>query len=106
MLTVGGVDLTPLVFLGAGVAAGYVLRKRPKVVKASSKATTVAVWLLLLVMGIAVGSDEQVVGRFHELALQAGVISLASIAGSIAATLLICGWIFRNHGREGKGREG
>lgn len=100
LLKIGSLDVTPLAFLAAGVAMGLLLRKRPRVLKGASKATTVAVWLLLLVMGIAVGSDPQVIRSFHELALQAGVISLASIAGSIIATMLICGWIFRNHGRE------
>ena len=89
----------PLVFLGAGVVIGVLLRKRPKALKVAGKATTYAVWLLLLVMGIAVGSNPKVVGQFHELALQAGGISLASIAGSILVTALLCGWIFKDHGK-------
>lgn len=48
-----------------------------------------SVWLLLFLMGVAIGSDEALLGRLPSLGWQAIALMAFSVAGSIACSILI-----------------
>ena len=63
-----------------GVACGFLMRKGPT--RWSGKVTTVLIWVLLLLLGIEVGSDKELISSLPELGWEAAVIALASLLGS------------------------
>lgn len=84
-----------LLILIAGFGAGYLLRKKRPVIRLMDKATTWVVYLLLFLLGISVGLNDDIVHNFGEIGLQAVVISLASTVGSVLVCRLISPLIFK-----------
>lgn len=83
--------LTVLSVLFAGIAVGYLLRRIPLVGR-SGKGIFPVVSLLLLLLGIRIGSDEQLISGLGELGLQALAVALATTAGSVLAAAVL--WKF------------
>lgn len=83
--------LTVLSILFTGIAAGYLLR-RIRLVSCSGRGIFPVVSLLLLLLGIRIGSDEQLIAGLGELGLQALAVALAATAGSVLAAAVL--WKF------------
>jgi len=78
-----------LVFLAVGIAAGILVRRHPRLVRAAGRLGTAAVCLLVFLLGVAVGSNPTVVRNLAGLGLQATVLGLAGVLGSAAAARLV-----------------
>ncbi|MGN1245563.1 MAG: LysO family transporter [Muribaculaceae bacterium] len=79
--------LTIILIMAMGLAAGYLLRRKhtawlPRVV-------TAMVWLLLLLLGVEVGSNDAIIGNLHRLGLDALVIAALATIFSITASALL-----------------
>ncbi|HZJ73460.1 MAG TPA: LysO family transporter [Perlabentimonas sp.] len=74
---------TVLIVMVVGVFFGYFLRNRKKLVKFADKFTMWAIYLLLFLLGIAVGANEIIMKNLPRLGLKALIISLGGIAGSV-----------------------
>ena len=70
MFTIIGLMLT-------GMLLGYLLRKRD--LKKIHQIITLLIWLLLFILGIEVGSNEQIIG------LEAVILTLGGTLGSVIA---------------------
>ena len=70
-----------LMFLG--ILTGYVFRKHelPEI----GKVITSLIWVLLFLLGVEVGSNQQIIEGLGTLGLEAIAISLAAILGSCIA---------------------
>lgn len=70
-----------IMFLGIGI--GYLLRKQslPWV----QKGITLLIWLLLFLLGMEVGQNEQVICSLPTLGLEALVIAVVCVSGSCIA---------------------
>ena len=80
-----------ILFIFLGITAGYVLRTRIKsktagttVAKWSSRLTTWLIWLLLFMLGIEVGGNEQIISALPTLGVEALVLSVFATLGSCA----------------------
>lgn len=67
----------------AGISIGYAMRfKRlswiPRVI-------TVFIWLLLFLLGVNVGANERIVKGLYSLGVDALIITLAAVIGSVLA---------------------
>ena len=67
MFTIIGLMLT-------GILLGYLLRKRD--LKKIRQLITLLVWLLLFILGIEVGSNEQIIKGLHTIGLEAVILTL------------------------------
>lgn len=79
--------LLPFVSLGTGFVIGRKITKR-KILDAFDKISTVALMFLMLVIGISIGLDEQVVGNLHKIGFNCFVISTFAIGFSVFFTFL------------------
>lgn len=79
-----------LMILGIGV--GYIFRKRN--LSFISKLITVLIWILLFVLGLEVGSNPQIVSNLGKLGLDALIITVGALLGSIILAALL--WKFVN----------
>ena len=67
---------------------GHLLRGR-RVVHWAERLTEWCIYLLLVVMGVSVGSNQDVLGRLDTLGLQAGVLAVGAIGGSLLMARLV-----------------
>lgn len=86
------------VMLVLGTGVGYGLRGRRRWLAGVERATGAAVFALLFLLGVSVGGNAQVMGALAELGTQALGLSLAAMAGSIAATRIVARLIGRRVG--------
>jgi uncharacterized membrane protein YbjE (DUF340 family) len=87
-----------IIALCAGVLTGFILRKKTRLLHGAEKASTVAVFVLLLLLGAGIGSNEAVLRNLPRLGARAVVLSLAGVAGSAALSALVSGHLIRKDG--------
>ncbi len=72
----------------SGVLLGYLLRGRISQ-KWVANSTSILIYILLLVLGIAVGSNEIIVRNLATIGVKGAVIALASTLGSLIIAKLL-----------------
>lgn len=75
--------LTVVIIMVAGMLAGYLLRKRNRVISVSERLVTYAIYLLLFLLGVVIGTNPQIMENLHTLGLKALLITLGGVMGSI-----------------------
>lgn len=68
-----------------GMLIGYLLRN--KRLHWIQKVITILIWLLLFLLGTEVGGNEAIIRGLHNIGLEAAVITVAAVAGSV-----LCAW--------------
>jgi uncharacterized membrane protein YbjE (DUF340 family) len=69
--------------LAAGVLLGFILKNKKKFIDITERSAPWIVYILLFFLGIAVGTNETVAGGLMKIGIQASVISVGGVAGSI-----------------------
>ncbi len=87
-----------IIFLG--VLIGKFCIKSPKAPEVLSKALNIIIYLLLLVMGIAVGGNEDIVNNLSTIGLKAFIITFGAVMGSCICAAIIYKKIFKKGGIE------
>lgn len=78
-----------LLYLAAGVLAGYLLRFKKNVLAMAGTATTWSLYLLIFLLGISVGTNHAVVHALGRLGVQALILSVGGIGGSVLVGCLV-----------------
>ena len=89
MFTIIGLMLT-------GMLLGYLLRKRD--LKKVRQIITLLIWLLLLILGIEVGSNEQIIKGIHTIGLEAVILTLGGTLGSVIAAWALWRALYKRKG--------
>ena len=76
MFTIIGLMLT-------GMLLGFLLRKQK--LSGIHKVITVLIWLLLFLLGIDVGGNQEIINGLHTIGLEAIIITLAAVLVSVTA---------------------
>lgn len=77
-------------FLVAGFICGFIFRRVR--IKWVGKVTTLLVWLLLLFLGIEVGSNRELIRSLPSLGLEAAAVSVVAVLGSCVMAMLLWRW--------------
>ena len=80
--------ITVLLLMMAGILAGLWLGKFPLVMKINDKLISWAIYLLLFLLGVSVGTNKTVMQSLDSIGLQALLLTFGAVAGSVAM-----GWI-------------
>ncbi|MBI9055155.1 MAG: LysO family transporter [Bacteroidales bacterium] len=80
--------ITVLLLMTAGTVLGWFIHKRKKILKVSSELTNWAIYLLLFLLGVSVGTNEKILNNFSQIGWQAISITLFAVAGSILTSWL------------------
>ena len=91
-------------FMAAGVLTGWLLRRHRA--GWTGKVTMALIWLLLLILGVEVGSDRRIVESLPTLGVEAAVIAVGSLLGSCLAARLLWTVVRRRENvskKEGRG---
>ncbi len=78
-----------LILMLAGILLGLALGKNPIILKINEKLLNVAIYILLLLLGISVGSNDKIIDNLYNIGLQALIITIGAIAGSVAFCWII-----------------
>jgi uncharacterized membrane protein YbjE (DUF340 family) len=78
-----------LAFMFTGIVAGYLLRSRK--IRFQNGFILTLIWVLLFLLGLEVGMNDNVVRKFASLGFEAAVIAIAATFGSIVAAKLLWG---------------
>ncbi|MCW7752497.1 lysine exporter LysO family protein [Desulfobotulus sp. H1] len=97
-----------LFFLSTGLVAGFLLRNRTHLLKASDHAASWAVYLLLFFLGASTGLQPEILSMAGTTGFFALVLSLAATAGSIILVWPLYHFLFRtgSHPRTQKADNG
>ena len=75
--------ITVLVLMTLGIAIGFFIGKFPKIIKGVDKMITWSIYLLLFLLGIGVGLNEKIINNMHSIGLQALILTVGAVIGSI-----------------------
>ena len=89
MFTIIGLMLT-------GMLLGYLLRKRD--LKKIHQIITLLIWLLLFILGIEVGSNEQIIKGLHTIGLEAVILTLGGTLASVIAAWALWRALYKRKG--------
>lgn len=89
MFTIIGLMLT-------GMLLGYLLRKRD--LKKIHPIITLLIWLLLFILGIEVGSNEEIIRGLHTIGYEAVVLTLGGTLGSVIAAWVLWRALYKRKG--------
>ena len=66
-----------------GIIAGFLLRGSSRAVRINDRLTMWAIYLLLFLLGVAIGANELIMKNLPVLGLKALGVSSATVAGSV-----------------------
>lgn len=75
--------LTVLLLMTQGIVLGYLIRNVSGAVKYLDRLVNAAIYLLLLLLGISVGSNETIIRNLGTLGLTAIALTAGAVAGSV-----------------------
>jgi len=82
--------------MAGGMLLGFLLKARQRVVSANEKLITYAIYLLLFMMGVSIGSNDQIMNSLSSLGVLALIVSAGAVAGSILTGFVIFKIFFKN----------
>jgi len=97
--------LTVLLALLAGIAIGYAKIIPEKYSFLTGYVTWLGLFVLLLTMGVKVGSDEKVLANIGQLGIKAFILAFFSIIFSILCLFLLEKYYFNGQGNKNKAGE-
>ncbi len=80
----------------SGVLIGYIFRN--KNMKWISNIITVLIWMLLFILGVEVGGNEDIISGLHTIGIEALMITIAAVLGSVIGAKLLWNWIRDKNG--------
>jgi len=84
--------LVIILFFTAGIALGRLLRGRQGVIGLADRLTMGSVYIPLFVLGLSVGSNQKLLSHIGTLGVQAAILAVGAIAGSVLAIQLLNLW--------------
>ncbi len=82
--------------MAGGMLLGFLLRAKQRIVSGNEKLITYAIYLLLFMMGVSIGSNEQIMNSLSTLGIVALIVSMGAIIGSILTGFLVFKLFFKN----------
>lgn len=82
--------------LALGIVIGFYWRNSPDKIKRANLITLAGLFFLLLIMGVQLGANREVLSGLGVMGKQALIIAALSVAGSVLMVQLASGYIQKN----------
>lgn len=89
--------VTVLTLFSIGILIGFLLRKRKRIIQLNDHLTNFAIYLLLFLLGLAVGSNEEIIQNIDEIGFNALLIAFFAVLGSISLAWVLNRFIFKKN---------
>lgn len=90
--------LLVLTLMAVGMLLGFLLRDRRGLLRSVDPSISVAIFLLLFLLGVSVGKNEVIMSHLDTLGVQALVLSVGAVTGSVLAAFIVQKIYFRRDG--------
>ena len=87
--------LTVVALMSLGILIGVLLRKKKEIFRWVDRLVGYTIYLLLFLLGLSVGKNDLILKNIHLIGIQALIITLAAICGSILLCRLVYLFFFR-----------
>ncbi len=87
--------ITVLLIMIAGMLIGILFRDNKKVITINEKFTTWAIYILLFLLGISIGTNKTILANLENIGLQAIVITIGALTGSLITALICYNLLFK-----------
>ena len=77
-----------LILMTLGIVIGWFLHKYIKFIKITSEITNWAIYLLLFLLGLSVGTNDKILNNFDEIGYQSIIITVFAVMGSVLVSWL------------------
>ena len=88
-----------LVVLSAGIFVGFLLVGRPIWHKRNNNLMTLAIYVMLFLLGISVGTNREVISNLAKIGYESLAIAVASIAGSVLISTILFKLLFKKNAK-------
>ena len=78
---------TVLILLLASIGAGYLFRRSGDMRRILSRTTPITIFILLLIFGMSIGSNESILSNLHKDGVKAATIAVLGVVGSVVSSL-------------------
>lgn len=75
----------------SGIFIGYILRN--KNLRFINKVIIALIWILLFLLGIDVGNNQEIINGLFTIGVEALIVSVAAVLGSVIGAMLLWKWI-------------
>lgn len=89
-----------IVFLTLGIVLGYFVRKKPRFLNTSNRLVSISIYALLFLLGVALGTNDDVLAQLPRLGGYAFVLAALSVLGSIILASFLYRKVFKKMEKE------
>ena len=93
--------ITVLLIMLAGILTGFAINKYPRAIKVNDKLISWAIYMLLFLLGISVGLNKTIVQNLDKIGIQALIITIGAISGSVLALWIVYRLLFEEEQNKG-----
>ncbi len=87
--------ITVLLIMSAGILIGWIFHSKIKFLRITEFLTNWAIYLLLFMLGLSVGTNDTILKNFGEIGLQAITLTLFAVLGSVLTAWLTYNLFFK-----------
>lgn len=87
---------TVIIIMFSGIIIGFLFNKNNIKVKYLENFTNIAIYILLFLLGISVGTNKTIIDNFDKIGISAFLITIATVLGSILLALFTYNLWFKN----------
>lgn len=73
----------------AGIPVGFVLRRNVPVVRVTERLASLVVYVLLFLLGLAIGGNDEIVAGLQTMSLRAFTIAFCAVLGSVLGGMIL-----------------
>ncbi len=85
-------------FMFVGMITGHLFKN--KQMSWIGKVITVLIWLLLFLLGVDVGANQMIIRGLRTIGIDALIITIGAVLGSVIGARLLWSWINHNFEKE------
>lgn len=89
-----------IILFATGIAIGYLFREKDKIRKNMDRTITWAVYLLLFLLGIFVGTNDEIINNFSRIGYKAFCLTFGAVAGSVLSAKVVYQLFFKTKGQD------
>jgi len=86
---------TVLTLMTIGIIIGFTIQDKTKIVKAIDPMISMAIYALLFLLGISVGTNEIIISNLDTLGAQALLLTLGGVMGSVVLAFFTYKFFFK-----------
>jgi len=90
-------SLIVIILFAAGIVAGRLFKNNTPARKGIDKLVTLTIYVLLFLLGISVGINDEIINDFSKIGYTAVLLTIGAILGSLILAKIVYNYFFIHH---------